>query len=189
MAKQRTASPQRTMKQVFLVFCEGETEETYLDYLKQTYRSPIRIVPKVEGGSISQRQIDSTMRELKISKTDKILVFLMYDMDVPTINEKLNDCRAYKLLSNPAIELWFLLHGKDKKTKISTEDAFKELLKMDDCWAGYEKAALTDTQKAFLWEHRLEATERARKLKNFGNPSSGVFNLIFALEKSLKSSR
>ena len=32
----------------------------------------------------------------------------MYDMDVPAINGKLNDCRAYKLLSNPAIELWFL---------------------------------------------------------------------------------
>ena len=78
MAKQRTPSPSRTMKRVFLVFCEGETEETYLDYLKQTYRSPIRIVPKVEGGSISQRLIDATKRELKISKTDKILVFLLF---------------------------------------------------------------------------------------------------------------
>lgn len=175
------------MKRVFLVFCEGETEETYLDHLKQTYRSPIRIVPKVEGGSISQRLIDATKRELKISKTDKILTFLMYDMDVPAINEKLNDCRAYKLLSNPAIELWFLLHGKDKKTRLSTDEAFDELLKMDDCWAGYEKAALTDTQKSFLWEHRLEATERAKKLKNFENPSSGIFNLILALEKSLKN--
>ena len=62
MAKQRTPSPPRTMKRV-LVFCEGETEETYLDYLKRTYRSPIRIVPKVEGGSISQRLIDATKRE------------------------------------------------------------------------------------------------------------------------------
>lgn len=43
------------MKPVFLVFCEGETEETYLDYLKQAYRSPIKIIPKVEGGDISQR--------------------------------------------------------------------------------------------------------------------------------------
>ena len=43
MAKQRTASPSRTMKPVFLIFCEGETEEAYLDYLKQAYRSPIRI--------------------------------------------------------------------------------------------------------------------------------------------------
>ena len=34
MAKQRTASPSRTMKPVFLIFCEGETEEAYLDYLR-----------------------------------------------------------------------------------------------------------------------------------------------------------
>lgn len=30
MAKQRLESPRRKMKPVFLVFCEGETEETYL---------------------------------------------------------------------------------------------------------------------------------------------------------------
>ena len=52
MAKQRTASPSRTMKPVFLIFCEGETEEAYLDYLKQAYRSPIRIVPKIEGDQV-----------------------------------------------------------------------------------------------------------------------------------------
>ena len=186
MAKQRTASPSRTMKPVFLIFCEGETEEAYLDYLKQAYRSPIRIVPKIEGDSISQRLIDVRKKELKISKTDKILVFLMYDMDVPAVNERIKDCRAYKLLSNPAIEFWFLLHGKDWRTKISTAEVYSELLKIDDCWAGYEKAALTDTQKAFLWKNRIEATERARRLKNFENLSSCIFNLILALEKSLR---
>ena len=181
MAKQRTASPSRTMKPVFLIFCEGETEEAYLDYLKQAYRSPIRIVPKIEGDSISQRLIDVRKKELKISKTDKILVFLMYDMDVPVVNERIKDCRAYKLLSNPAIEFWFLLHGKDWRTKISTAEAYSELLKIDDCWAGYEKAALTDTQKAFLWKNRIEATERARRLKKLDNPSSGIFNLILTM--------
>ena len=63
-------SPRRKMKPVFLVFCEGETEETYLDHLKQAYRSPIKIIPKVEGGDISQRLIDARRRELKISKND-----------------------------------------------------------------------------------------------------------------------
>lgn len=55
MAKQRTASPSRTMKPVFLIFCEGETEEAYLDYLKQAYRSPIRIVPKIEREIVFRR--------------------------------------------------------------------------------------------------------------------------------------
>ena len=99
---------------------------------------------------ISQRLIDVRKKELKISKTDKILVFLMYDMDVPVVNERIKDCRAYKLLSNPAIEFWFLLHGKDWRTKISTAEAYSELL------------------------------------KNLDNPSSGIFNLILALKKSLR---
>lgn len=186
MAKQRTVTPSRTMKPVFLIFCEGETEETYLDFLKQSYRSPIKIIPKVEGGSISQHLIDIRRKELKISKADKVLVFLMYDMDVPAINDKLNECHAFKILSNPTIEFWFLLHVKNWTTTLSTKEAFDELLKVKDCWTGYEKAALTETQKTFLWEKRLVATKRARNLNNFENPSSGVFNLILALEKSLR---
>ena len=33
----------------------------------------------------------------KISKTDKILVFLMYDMDVPVVNERIKDCRGVQI--------------------------------------------------------------------------------------------
>lgn len=186
MARRRTERPSRQMKPVFLIFCEGETEETYLDYLKQTYRSPIKIISKVGGGDISQRLIDARRKELKISKNDKVLVFLMYDMDVPSVNERLMKCNAYKMLSNPTIELWFLLHGKDCKSPISSEQALVELKESDSVWTEYQKAALTDTQKGYLWNHRLEATQRARVLENFANPSSGVFNLILSLEKSLK---
>ena len=75
MATQRTASPSRTMKPVFLIFCEGETEEAYLDYLKQAYRSPIRIVPKIEGDSISQRLIDVRKKELKYRRPTRFSSF------------------------------------------------------------------------------------------------------------------
>ena len=186
MAKQRLESPRRKMKPVFFVFCEGETEETYLDHLKQAYRSPIKIIPKVEGGDISQRLIDARRRELKISKNDKVLVFLMYDMDVPEVDARLERCRAFKLLSNPSIELWFLLHGKGCVSNITTDEAFDELVKLENCWNEYEKAALTETQKSYLWNNRLAAVERARKLQKFCSPSSGVYNLILALEKSIR---
>jgi len=125
-------------------------------------------------------------KEMKISKTDKLLVFLMYDMDVPEVNKRLMGCQAFRLLSNPTIEYWFLLHGRDWQNHISTDEAFDELLKIDSCWAEYKKASLTETQKKFLWENRIEASDRARKLKLFENPSSGVFNLILALEKSIR---
>ena len=72
MAKQRTASPSRTMKPVFLIFCEGETEEAYLDYLKQAYRSPIRIVPKIEGDSISQEEGSENIEDRQDSRLSHV---------------------------------------------------------------------------------------------------------------------
>lgn len=186
MARQRTERPPRRMKPLFLIFCEGETEETYLDYLKQAYRSPIKIISKIEGGDLSQRLIAARQKELKISKNDKVLVFLMYDMDVPVVNERLMKCNAYKMLSNPTIELWFLLHGKDCKSPMTSEQVLSALKESDSIWEEYQKASLTDTQKNYLWKHRLDAAQRAKALENFSNPSSGVFNLILALEKSLK---
>lgn len=174
------------MKPVYLIFCEGETEEVYVDFLKQAYRSPIKIVPRVEGANISQRLINARRRELKISRTDEVRVFLMYDMDVADVSKRLLDCRAFKLLSNPSVELWFLLHAKDKVAPATSDSVLSELRGLGGCWAGYEKAALSDTQKDYLWNHRFDAVERARRLELFCNPSSGVFHLILSLEKSLR---
>lgn len=106
MGKIREKRPSRTMKPVFVVFCEGETEEAYLDFIKQTYRSPFKIIPKVEGGKITRHLIQARCRELKISKNENIQVYLMYDMDKPDITAKLLQLKAHLLLSNPCIELW-----------------------------------------------------------------------------------
>lgn len=127
MGKTREKQPSRSMKPVFVVFCEGETEEAYLDFIKQTYRSPFKIIPKVEGGKITQHLIRTRCREVKISRNEKIQVFLMYDMDKLDITAKLLQLKAHLLLSNPCIELWFLLHCKDQKAEISTEDTQKAL--------------------------------------------------------------
>lgn len=43
MKRTREKAPSRCMKPVFLVFCEGETEEVYLDFIRKSFRSPIRI--------------------------------------------------------------------------------------------------------------------------------------------------
>ena len=59
---------------------------------------PIRIVSHIEGTKITQSLVDNRTRELKLSKWDKVHTFLMYDMDVPSINEKLLACKAEKHL-------------------------------------------------------------------------------------------
>ena len=48
-------------------------------------------------------------------------------------------------------------------------------------WNNYNKACLTDTQKAYLHEHLAEAVDCAKALKEHQNPSSGVYKLIETL--------
>ena len=49
MKKERSYKPPRKMK---LVFCEGDTEETYISFLRQKYRLPIKVIPRITGLSI-----------------------------------------------------------------------------------------------------------------------------------------
>ena len=107
----------------------------------------------------------------------------MYDMDVPSINEKLLACKAEMLLSNPCFEIWILLHAKDQKSAISTDALIKELKKSATVWRSYSKTNFTDTQEAFLKSNIDTATARAKNLKELQNPSSGVYKLIELLKK------
>ena len=63
MARERKSNP-RKMKPLFLVLCEGETEETYISLLKQRYRLPIRIVSKILGGSLYPKKIEQYKKEM-----------------------------------------------------------------------------------------------------------------------------
>lgn len=171
------------MKPVFLVFCEGETEENYIDLLRRQYKSPIKIVAKTEGNQISQRLISQRQQELKISKNEQITTFLMYDLDIKAVNKKLESFKAVWLCSNPCIELWFLLHSKAQAAELKTSQCISLLKKSDAVWKEYCKPVLSDTQKTLLWENKSIATERAKQLKEGMNPSSCVYKLIEAIEK------
>ncbi len=46
MRRERKSNPKK-MRPQFLVLCEGETEEAYINFLKQRYRLPIKIVSKI----------------------------------------------------------------------------------------------------------------------------------------------
>ena len=182
MASRREKSPHRQMRKVVLVICEGETEAGYLDLVRRWYKSPVRIVSHIEGTRINQSLVDKHARELKISAMDKVETFLMYDMDVPAINDKLMVCNAELLLSNPCFELWLLLHAKDQKSALSSSSVLKELRKSAPVWHNYNKALYTDTQKAYLKSHLSEAISRAKTLKDFHNPSSRIYKLLEILE-------
>lgn len=182
MASRREKAPIKRMRKIAMVICEGETEVNYLNLIKKWYKSPVRIVSHIEGTRITQSLVDKHARELKISAFDKVETFLMYDMDVPAINNKLMACKAKFLLSNPCFEIWLLLHAKKQRSAITSDVVIKELKKSATVWHNYTKALYTDTQKAFLKEHLAEAVGRAKTLKDFENPSSQIYKLLEILE-------
>lgn len=169
------------MKPVILVFCEGETEEAYISLLKQRYRLPIQIRSKVAGTKISSSYLAKQIKSEMISGTDLIKTFLMYDLDVPSVVERLKSCDATLLGSNPCLELWFLLHSLDHRSQISTEQC-KRILSGQMEWVNYQKGSLSDSQKNHLWDARCSAADRARNLVPEANPSSGIYLLIDYLE-------
>lgn len=145
----------------------------------------MKIISHIEGAKITQALVDKRAKELKISAQDKVNTFLMYDMDVPATNTKVMACKAELLLSNPCFELWLLLHAKNQKSAISTQEVLKELKKSSSIWKNYTKASFTETQKTFLEKHLEEAMLRAKGLKGFENPSSCVYRLLEFLKDNL----
>ena len=126
MVRKRKASKGKKIKPHFWVFCEGKTEESYTCFLRSEYRIPIDIVPKVAGSKIDERFIKNYKKGKPTHEKD--IDFLMYDADVPEVLERLIKIKkAILLASNPSIELWFLLHYKNQKANISTDDCIKEL--------------------------------------------------------------
>jgi hypothetical protein len=151
--------------------------------LQRFYRAQIRVITHVEGQSICQNTIRKLKEKIRVKPNEIVETFLMYDLDVEEVNKKLIECDAIPLFSNPCVELWFLLHSKDHRTAISTDEVIRELKKSDAVWRSYEKGDFTITQKQVLWNNRLEAVKRAKLLKNLNNPSSGIYILIEKLEK------
>ena len=114
MANKRALSKGKIINPNYWVFCEGETEEAYVCFLRSTYRIPIEIVPKVVGNKITSRFIKNYKQNKPTHKKDKD--FLIYDADVTATLEKLKAIKTAELIaSNPSIELWFLLHYKNQQ--------------------------------------------------------------------------
>lgn len=88
--------------------------------------------------NISTEDIERSKRDYIGTDQDK--VFLMFDLDVNGMLENLKKIPDAELLvSNPCIELWFLLHYQDHKTKILTEKCVQKLQKVSK---EYKKGSL-----------------------------------------------
>ena len=178
MGRKARRSKGKQMKPNFFVFCEGETEIAYVKFLRSLYRAPIQVITKKGKSNISEDFIVKSKNEYVQTEQDK--VFLMYDLDVDGMLEQLQKIpNAELLVSNPCMELWFLLHHQDHKSEISSDRCIKKLQKFSN---EYKKGILSEEEKTFLAEKKDLAIERAKNMIGYQNPSSTVYKLLEKLK-------
>lgn len=185
MGRERFSKP-RKMRPLFLILCEGETEEAYINFLKQRYRLPVKIVSKIIGSNISQRLIDKHKSELSGAPSE-IKTFLMYDGDIPEVLDSIKKCDGIMLISKPCIEIWFISHYKNAPEKeLSSEECIKQLCSITG-WEQYKKAFLSIKQQESLWENRFTAISNMQDKTETNKTYSTIFKFIKILEEEKKT--
>lgn len=182
--RQREHRYTRKIKSLFLVLCEGETERTYVEMLKRVFRAAITVKTKISGNCINERLLRQYVQELGLGKDDSCEIFFMYDADIQNIVERLSKLNGRLILTNPCIELWFLLHVRNHTKALTSAQIVNSLKTAHQVWSTYEKGKLTPKQAELLTTGLEEAKGRAKLLQFGSNPSSNIFEFIEELEKA-----
>jgi hypothetical protein len=184
MSSKRQPSRGKKLNPHFWVFCEGKTEEAYVCFLRSKYRLPLEVVTKIAGCDINSRFIQSFKKGKPTHAKDRN--FLIYDADIQDVLENLKKINDVTLItSNPAIELWFLLHFKNQTSLISIDECLRELSKR--IGNNYKKGIIDEKLKTILIDKCREACKRAKQLEPFKNPSTNMYLFIEALENAVKN--
>ena len=176
------------------MFAEGRrTEPDYLAYWHRANRGRVQVV--IDGGlgapmTVVDRAADQKRQEAKEARRGRGRAsneyWCVFDVDQhPNVGQAIDKALANGIsvaMSNPCIELWFILHFQDQSAHIERGDAqavSKELLRCDK--------VLDSTALNELMERFPEAKVRAVALDNKhlgddraagSNPSSGMWRLI-----------
>ncbi|MDR0560476.1 MAG: RloB family protein [Prevotellaceae bacterium] len=169
----------KEIRPTFFVFCEGETEETYVKFLRSQYRVPVEIDAKIAGNRITAKYI-SNYKQQKITHP-KDTTFLIYDCDVQVIVDKLQKINKVNLLlSNPCFELWYLLHFQEQKAELTTDECVK---KLSTHIPNYVKGSFDKILETKIIKNKETAIVRARKIVELKNPSTNVYVFVEELDK------
>ena len=178
----KRTSKGKPIKPIFFVFCEGETEEAYIKFLRSTYRIPVEIDPKIAGNKITEKYISNYKSQKNVHPKDK--TYLVYDCDVEPVLQKLKCIKKVHLLcSNPCFEFWYLLHCQNQTASITSKECVS---KLKQHIKNYQKGVFDDKLKSKIIENKDKSVLRAKSLTEFSNPSSTVYKLMEDLDEIQK---
>lgn len=172
----------RTPRKIILVICEGETEAAYVELLRRHYKLPITIKSKIIGNKINRRLIGQILSQEGLNGNEDTRIIYMYDYDVESVCDKLRQLEGTLVVSNPCIELWYLLHIQNYSRCSSSKEVINKLMYSSPVWEGYVKGSLTTGQKELLLENRNLAIGRAKLLNEPTNPSTTIYLFLEILD-------
>jgi len=182
-----------------LVFVEGlRTEDLYLTYWRRQHRDRVRIeIDPYRGGPLQlvERAADTQRTEARDAKKGRgrahDQIWCVFDRDEPNFAEAIDLADRHGIhlaISNPCLELWFILHFEDQTAYIERLAAQRRAEEFLGC-----SKVLTESALNALADAYDEARRRAMKLdkRHAGdgsppgsNPSSGVWGLIDLIRNS-----
>lgn len=190
----------RLIKPIILIVCEGEcTEYNYFN----SFRVSTSYVVIVKGEGISAKPLIkktiSLKKEIENREMVKIdQVWCVFDKDSnKELNKIIEEGRNNKIniaYSNPAFELWFVLHFIFTTSPMSVKELINKIKKLfsENCGIKYKKnyKNIYDV----LESNKNDAIKRSEKLikfhkENYGlnpeknNPSTTVHKLVIELDK------
>lgn len=197
-APRRTVAARATRRDL-LVFVEGlVTEEVYLTYWRRRFRAQVNVeihefrgTPHALVSLAAEEKAANERGERRGRGRAHDEVWCMFDVDEhPKLPEaiELAAARGIRLaISNPCIELWFLLHFENRTAYIDRRSAQSQSKSHLQC-----DKDLTEGALALLAENFPTAMSRAVALdaKHEGdgtaapaNPSSGVWGIVEAIAR------
>jgi RloB-like protein len=176
------------------VFAEGlRTEESYLTYWRRQYRDRVRVeVDPYRGGPLQlvERAVQARRTEARDARKGRgrphDQIWCIFDRDEhPNFARAINLAERHEIklaISNPCLELWFVLHFEDQTGYLERQAAQQRAEELLGCSKVLTESALSALADRYD-EARLRAGELDKKHAGDGsppgsNPSSGVWRLI-----------
>ena len=198
--ERKRAAGRRPRRPVIYIICEGsETEVNYFRKFRTRYSNiDIRPIPSQHKSALYlvERAAD-TIKQEPYYPEDGDQLWCVFDRNGNT-NEELNKAgqiasrRGYSIAySNPAFELWFLLHFADQRAYLADAEAVIAKLDADGCIPNYNK---TSDYFDILLPARRQAIDRAFALQEYhkgsglpllhreSNPCTTVAQLVELLQ-------
>ena len=177
-----------------LVFVEGlRTEDLYLTYWRRRYRERVLVtIDPFRGGPLQlvEHAVDAKRQEIREAKRGRgrahDQIWCVFDVDEhPNLPQAAEIARKHGIglaISNPCLELWFILHFEDRTAYIDRFAAQRRAAELLKCGK-----VITDRALATLADRHSAAMVRSTKLDQKhlddgsppkSNPSSSISELI-----------